>query len=133
MARGDRESPVEAADKAWKSETRPEDPLEDMTGSVFGRMSEALPNRSFDPRILLTIAEIVVDILEQCKAARGTEAIVAHASRRSLLSRVIVRRKVRKELARSEYRQYGDQLVDALLDEAEQTKEGPALIQEVLG
>lgn len=126
---------TQATPASQEAITQAPDLLEGASSKVFNQLSESLPGRAFDVGFILRIAEILLPLLEECQARRAGQAIESHGQRRSFLARIRTRKAVRSQLDKSEWREYGPKLVDAILDSAEASSSGEiqALVQEVTG
>lgn len=73
--------------------------------------------RAFDPTMILTIGQIVIELIQNCKAKKAAQFKEA-SSNPSFLEKIAVRRHLVDSLGRQDFRAYGQELMDSLQGQA---------------
>jgi uncharacterized protein (UPF0371 family) len=88
--------------------------LEKVSGEVIAEMK----GLSFDPAMLLIIAEIIMSLLKNCQAKRDREAIGESLRKPGFLEKLALRRATREHLGNQNFRSYGNEVMAALTTRA---------------
>lgn len=99
--------------------------LTDKAVDLFSKEVHSIdnPQSVFDPAMIFIIAELVVQVIEMMNeycAEGDPDAAADLVNKPSRLSKVIMKRTVKKSLGRSDYRLYGKEVLSALYKTGEE-------------
>lgn len=108
--------------------------IEKASNTVLDKLQKGGGRSSaFDVSIITMIGEMIISLIERCRENNSPQAVATSANKPGFLQRLAVRRSVRQRLSRAQFRAYGNDMIEAVLDtgaEADQ-QEVLELISEV--
>lgn len=98
----------------------------DMLSEVRSRVEKNLSTPenavTFDPTTWLALLSAVLEVVQECMKKKTERAKIADSLRRPMVGQqLIVRRKIIKELGRSQFKKIGPEIVQALVDVGQET------------
>lgn len=90
-------------------------------------------NAAIDIDTVRGIADIIFELIERCRERREANSVVERIDNPSFAQRIAVNRQVRRSLSRQEYRSYGRELAQKMVERARSSsrEDIQALVEEV--